>query len=565
LSNTERTHSDERLRAGHSIAGSITVWVIGVCTAVGLAVQGLSLYSLPLPDSALYWYGDESWLMLEARTQIMEGIARHPFALGATLSHHIGILLGNTWITSALYGIPATIFATSFPIILIGRTVTFVLAIGLLVFLYFALKRVSVHREIAAITLILLSTCSAFVYSSHSARPDLLIGFVVLIIVSIFATYAKDHVIPEDNLWWFGFGSLMTFAAMTVSIHLVTLLFPLAVFLMIRFGAFRNLGRAAVAILGALIALTGFIIIYRITTGDVSLFGTSGQHIQFIEVAKEKPILRPFSRSVQLNNLFQRLDLLWKGVPVLLIAMVLTVAQLLLNRFKTRKNFQMHRAEKFSLAALVIVFFSWLLLQTSLTYYVPHFIPLLAFVLGVFLQKAQGHEHHRNMTPLRVVLMIVAISLTTFQIVEMLGAKETATELASENLRGKEKMIASLKRIAEQEHITKPLVLIESPAAFGLELDTSIRLMSTLFTAFPERAEPIMTTVRREHVHFALFYDTPLEQENRQVHDPLFVAVASNSTLVDSAVGTFFDMGRSYEHPDFSIKDTLKLFKIVYP
>jgi hypothetical protein len=147
----------------------------------------------------------------------------------------------------------------------------------------------------------------------------------------------------------------------------------------------------------------------------------------------------------------------------------------------------------------------------------------------------------------------------------MLGAKETATELASENLRGKEKMIASLKRIAEQEHITKPLVLIESPAAFGLELDTSIRLMSTLFTAFPERAEPIMTTVRREHVHFALFYDTPLEQENRQVHDPLFLAVASNSTLVDSAVGTFFDMGRSYEHPDFSIKDTLKLFKIVYP
>src|SRR3979411_2307352 len=93
-----------------------------VMALFALAFQARTLYVFPVPDSLNYWYGDESWLMSEERTQMETGVSHPPYALGATINQQVGLVLGSTWLSSVLYGTPALIFQHSYPMIYIGRT-----------------------------------------------------------------------------------------------------------------------------------------------------------------------------------------------------------------------------------------------------------------------------------------------------------------------------------------------------------------------------------------------------------------------------------------------------------
>lgn len=119
------------------------------CLLLALAIfslcwQARSLYVYPIPDSVNYWYGDESWVMLEARTQMSEGVLRHPYAYGATLNDQAGVLIGNSWGTSLLYGLPAMVFAQSFPAIAIGRSVTWLISLAAILAIFFCARRLGV-------------------------------------------------------------------------------------------------------------------------------------------------------------------------------------------------------------------------------------------------------------------------------------------------------------------------------------------------------------------------------------------------------------------------------------
>src|SRR5438046_2438101 len=80
--------------------------VFGCAALILLFVQSLGLFVLPKPD-ALRWYGDESWLMNESVAHISTGVNHYPQAHGSTLEHTTGFVLGNVWLASAIYGIPA--------------------------------------------------------------------------------------------------------------------------------------------------------------------------------------------------------------------------------------------------------------------------------------------------------------------------------------------------------------------------------------------------------------------------------------------------------------------------
>src|SRR4051812_31430565 len=100
-----------------------------------LILQFSSLCIFPTPNS-LRWYGDETWLMSEAHSQITTGVVRYPMALGSTLEHSKGVVLSMTWLSSLLYGLPiALIHADPLSI---GRTVTAALSLLLLILFYFA-------------------------------------------------------------------------------------------------------------------------------------------------------------------------------------------------------------------------------------------------------------------------------------------------------------------------------------------------------------------------------------------------------------------------------------------
>jgi multisubunit Na+/H+ antiporter MnhE subunit len=523
-----------------------------------LCWQARSLYIYPIPDSAYYWYGDESWVMMEARTQMSEGVLRHPYAYGATLNDHAGILLGDCWGTSLLYGSPAMIFSQSFPVIAIGRAVTFSLALFSIFAIFFVAIRLGASRISAGLGSIILATCPAFTITSHSARSDLLVGLVVMLIVAYFANESTSTK-QRSSRWWFCFGLCMTFAAFLFAVHLITLLLPLAVYLLFRLGAFRNFKFLSMAVLGASAAAATLVLSYFLLAHDLSLFGTTGQHVQFADVAAQKPIMRLFSRSVQWNNLLQRFGLLWTGATALLILAAHVVVKLLIDVLRKRAAYLNDPVFRALIALTLVVALSWLLLQGSIIYYVPHFLILAVLVVVV----AADRVLFRQPSP-RVSKLIVGIATIILVVVHVMQTNSTvaASRLFSdENRRGIAKLQARIHSEMGSSN-KRPIVLAESPAAYGLELDTSISLMSPLFPAFPKYDEPITATLARYHVRYAMLYDAKQLHDNIAGIPTLTDYIESHGTLIDTAIGVMFDMKRSYVHPDLSTPDTMKLYRL---
>src|SRR5437762_2511083 len=78
------------------------------------------LFSYPIPDTGM-WFGDESWMMLIAKGMIATGAPKIPEAIGSTLSHSTGLVVGSLWFYSFLYGLPATVFSSLTDPVAIGR------------------------------------------------------------------------------------------------------------------------------------------------------------------------------------------------------------------------------------------------------------------------------------------------------------------------------------------------------------------------------------------------------------------------------------------------------------
>jgi hypothetical protein len=551
---TQTNSLNRKLALGIQIA-------LGALALVVLGVLASSLYSFPLPDSARYWFGDESWLMLEARTQILEGVLRHPYAYGATINHYIG-LLGNTWLASLIYGLPAAILAGRFPIIMIGRTVTFLIALLTIYEVYRLLLRTTKRHWFATFGVLLLVTTSTFAVSSHSARPDLLIGLVVLLAVGYFAGRdAKLYTKPSE---WFAFGAIMTLLGLTIAVHLVTLLAPFALFVMLKKGGFRNLKLAGSALLGVIVANGILTLVYYSTTGDLSLFGAHGQHVQFLDVALQKPILRPFSRSVQWNNITQRMVLLWNGAPAVVLMFGAGLLKLCLDVLTRRAKYFNDPEIRFTAISILIVFFSWLLFQTSIEYYMPHFIILGLYGTALLWDCAFFRDPvlAKFRSAIAILLLVAMGGLTLRTYVHLSTEGRNGAVLLRENERAERKLIATMKSDMRATHVTSPLILAESPCSIYLESGDGIRMMGPFFSAFPERDESASETIKRFGVRYALLFDTPLAYGNSDSHDTLLASVQKNGVLIDTATGAFFDIGRSYYDPALAIKDTLKLFRI---
>jgi len=525
-----------------------------------LCWQARSLYTFPIPDSVNYWYGDESWLMFEARAQASDGVLRHPYAYGATLNDQAGVLIGNSWGASLLYGLPAFVFSHSFPAIAIGRTVTFGLALLAVFAMFFIALRLGVSPLVAGFASILLATSPAFTIASHSARSDLLVGLVVMLVVAFFTRELAKNQRERSAKWWFGFGAIITLLALIFAIHLVTLLLPLALFLLIRLGAFRNFKLLLAALAGVVAATIVLVGSYALLTHDLSLFGTSGQHVQFVDVAAQKPFVRLFSRSVQLNNMAQRFALLWSGAPALMILIVLSLIEVVVIMLRKRTDTLKEPRLRALLTLTLIVGASWLLLQGSISYYMPHFLLLAVLAAAVLADRSL----FASLRPLnaRAIIASAALVLLVMHVREVDKTIAASRFFSNENQRAVSKL---QNRIHSEIDSTKehlPVVLAESPAAYRLELDSSITLMSPLFPAFPKYDDSIAATLARYHVRYALLYDGKELHDNIAGVPKLTAYIESRGTLVDTAMGIMFDMKRSYIHPDVSSQDTMKLYRL---
>ena len=271
--------------------------------AVLFASQLRSLFIFPQPNS-LRWFGDETWLMSEATQQIATGMVRYPLAIGSTLAQGKGLVLSMTWLSAFLYGLPGWIVGHN--VVAVGRIVTTVLAFVLLALMYECSRLLGASRFASALVLLLLASTRAFFFASHSARPDLLAGLIVLAFVAI-CTKLVNEGKDRSTRWWFGYGAVVLFLSLSSSIHLLTLLGPVSLYFLWQMGALRRWNYVILAIVVAAGMVAVLIAIYYFTTGKITLFSIAAGPVQFQDVLSSIPIRRPFSRSVQIANVLIRL------------------------------------------------------------------------------------------------------------------------------------------------------------------------------------------------------------------------------------------------------------------
>jgi hypothetical protein len=530
--------------------------LIAALMVVILIAQARLLYVFPQPDGARWW-GDETGQMLELRTELQQGYASIPTALGSSVAITNGLVRGNSWAAAAMYGVPALLFSKVADVVAIGRTITFALSIVLLFVMYRMMRASRVPRVLALFALLLLATTRSFFFASHAARLDVAAAIGVLAFVWYLS--GRDEAFKQvkwkpSALWYFVYGvSVILFA--TLSIHLLTLLGMLSLYMFWRFGTFRK-PSAMISVISGIAAMLGLLVaIYAISGAPFSLYSPSSAPNQFQSVAAELPILRPFSRSVQVANILERIHGLWSEAPAFLILVIVAIVLYCIRRFSAQKS---NDAGWISGAAIVIAI-AWLLFQSPALYYYIQVLPIfiVALVIGISKRWKPGIVSFS-------IVGIIAVMLCGFGTMDSMRAERTARAIKRGSHRALVEAIDLIR--ADDNSGAPPIVLAQNPAIAMLEHDKSIRLMTAHVVSFPTSSEPIADVLQRLHVKYILLYAAHDGSDYSADYHALRPIADSLGTLDFSKPGSLFDVHRDYFTPDTLREDrsfdTLILYKL---
>ncbi len=511
--------------------------------AILIVLQIRSLCILPAPNS-IRWFGDESWLMSEAKMQIATGVVRYPLAAGSTLEHSKGLVLSMTWLSSLIYGAPTAIIHAD-PIV-IGRSITALLSLLLCAALFACSRKFGASRSVAAFVVVLLVSSRAFLFSSHSCRTDLFAGLVVLLFVTILSKLSidqKDHSLR----WWFGLGAIVMFLAVSSSIHLLTLLIPVTIYYVWRLGGYSKWTRALSAKLGAVSVLVLLLIVYYATTGNLTLFVPSSGHMQFHDVLSSIPILRPFSRSVQISNIVIRVKQFASEAPQ---------AYLLLLLLTFYVRFRKSSVESVSVALPAsLILLSWLFLEGAEVNYLIHILPLLLLATAIVVERLTAPSPKIVCT----FMLAIAISFSVLSVRDAISGRSNAREIDQSNQTATAQIEAAMR--SDWKGMETARVVSEPPTLARLSQVSGVDVITDHFISFPTRQEPLDSFLQREHVDYVVLYNSPTYPKDRHRDDPFYQDVHRLGTLRLSVIGKAGDIGRDYFTPS-NWQDTVLLFRI---
>jgi Dolichyl-phosphate-mannose-protein mannosyltransferase len=521
----------------------------------------LSLYSTPVPDSYLWW-GDESWLMLEFRTQMLTGVFRHPYALGSSLASGSGIIFGNMWISALFYGIPAAFLSPiAMDIVLLGRTVTAVFAITLLVVLYEIARRLTSDRLLAMLSVLLLVTSRSFLLTSHSARYDILSALAIIVGVYLLLRYGAigGRAIRSAIV---GF---CVAATLLITIH-VTIALALAALVTVVYQARSGWLRSFFAFIGGAIVFMAFLVGVSALRGQLML-GQSWSG-SFALNMHDIPALRFYSRSVQSANFIQR----WSTLKAFGFGFILAIAAIVLIAIIqfARRNIRWKMGWR-AVVPLVVVL-SWTEFESSApTSYLIYILPVFSLIVALALKRfSSGDMHIWLIAGLGILLSSMALR-------DMPGTHGNGYLLMTENYQA---VGAALDQIEQQDsgaYVSgvHPLVLTFNPAVHEVLRDTNVRLMTTHFVEFPagetSSKDPTLyvdSVLRAEGVNYALVYLSGWKHDYMREVGPIMAALGRKATPLWERAGYFTDIGRSYFDSKLGASiahdapDTLRLYRL---
>jgi hypothetical protein len=521
--------------------------LLAIASAIFL-LDLLSLYSTPVPDSYLWW-GDESWLMLEFRNQMMHGVFLHPYALGSSLAHGSGIIFGNMWVTAIFYGIPAAfITPAQMDIVLLGRSITTIFSFTLLVALYEIVRRLTLDRLLALFSMLLLLTSRSFLFTSHSARYDILTALAILL-----GIYYLLRIHLPLTILRAAFMGCIAATTMLVTIH-VTLALMLATLVAILYHAGNRWPSLVLGFLGGIVTFVIMLLAISALRGQLTLFGMSGTD-SFALNLHDIPALRFFSRSVQIANLSQRWTMLrMYGSGYAFVFAGLAVATLVQYLPKlSRTPIRIHAI------TVVVVLFSWLEFESAApSSYLIYVLPVLSIAAALWM-KDLVQEHVRIW-----VIAVLSIIVGFFAFRDIPGMHGKGYHLMTANALA---VGTALGEMESSDTGIHPLVLAFNPAVHEVLRDTNVRLMTTQFIEYPADVSSGRnfysdSILRKVGVNYVLFYSSSIKPDYMREVGPIRSTLDRIGTPVWERPGYFTDIGRTYFGTTLGAPDTLRLYRI---
>ncbi len=524
--------------------------VLVIAGLIFLVMSGHTLYYFPAPDS-YRWYGDETqtWMLLGWKHLIAHGRMIVPIALESMLLKAPGLLLGSAWCSAILYGIPQLLFPPHFDPVSIGRTVSFLLGLSCIFLIAFAAYRLKLSASLTSFGIVLLLTTRAFTFATHSARYDIITGFAILTFIAFFAlrvgTAFGDR--PRRGArfaFWFGFVSILL--ALTVSPHVAALLILPTIFIAWYFGCFEKWSNVFLLVFGAALGFALLAAAYMAANHELVIFGMAAGDNQAHAYLEHLPILHVFSWSAQSHQLGAKLYYLWHEAPPFVIVLPLILLSEILLLIKKQR----HAVTLFLTICLFLTLIDAALLQSTLPYYLIHFLPLAALTFVAHIQEWTKLSFIKPIVA--IASFVVALEICVIWLPELSNAGHMGKRLGDANTAAVQAAIEFASR-NWIEGSKKPLILAQGPAVHELLRDPSLNVMSEAFLFFPVRQEPVDSILRDAGVQYIIDYDKPMTPAYEQaVHTwkPIFMRS-----------GPLLDRTLNYFHDTTSELDTLTLYE----
>ena len=530
---------------------------------VSLAVFGLqlrTLYTVPVFDS-VRWGGDESWLMREYAEQIQQGVLIYPEYYGGARRLN-GVLAGSMWGNSVLYGIPGIICFPNFDYVSIGRTVNAIFALVLLFSIYFLCRSLSVSPLLSSLSVAFMVLSQGFVWAVHSARYDLLTGLVL-----IWYCYYLSRIERLKNRRSFIAGAIGIFL-IVFSPHLITLSAGASLGFFIHKKIWKFPSHFLSWLSGAIIAITILYLVYGACTGEFSLFGHGSSNGIFSFVIREIPILRPFSRNVQVSNVAERFHLFMSDIPgialaiyIILIFLVLyKVSQWRMQRKGIRLRIARRSEQEFFLLATLLCGLSWLLLEGSRPYYLFHIVPVFVIAFSITLELWSDIFSHRWFgTIAAVAILVMAIALGAGHAIP---SNKLGVAIATDQTSAISRFLPETKNLPNR----KARILCDVAVLDRALRDTSRQVLTLDMFQPPPNATSLIQKLQSNKIDYVILRSSPVGTAFEPGRALIPSVLDSIGILQDSALGMFYDDGRNYDEGLTQLidqgLDTLKLYRV---
>lgn len=531
--------------------------VLAVSVVVFLGMSLHTLYQFPVFDG-FRWYGDETWSLLGWKNLLAHGRMIVPVALGSQLLTSPGLLLGSPWMAAVIYGLPQLLVHPSTDIVNVGRVVSYILGVGMVLFYGWAAYRLEIKMHVVAFAVALVVLSRSFTLATHSARYDILTGFALLMFVGFLATllptFQRNHPIRRwsNAIVCFLIGSVGVIFAFAISPHLEVLLPPIMIYCAWRFGAFRSVKAAITFVSGAVLGSVLILVLYAVPNHSISIASGISSDNQFGSVLSNLPIRHIFSRSAQSHQLWAKGYYLWHEAP--LFAFVLPL--ILLSELTLRITKRAHLATSFVTVCLMLALLVALFVQSTLPYYLIHVLPLAALAFALHL------EEWSKLAGSAPVIAVTSLALSTaiwLQSIPELGhAARIGNRIGEANTAAIQAAIEQASRDWEPGG-KKPLVLAQGPAIHELLRDTELRVMNESFLFFPIRqpglgADSPDSVIARAGVDYVIDYHKPMTKE--------YEAAVRRGEPIFTRIGPLLDRTVDYFNDTTSETDTLTMYQL---